>query len=220
MLTAPKPRCVGAAKLPEDVRSPSRPLPPVGPDDQVPILLRVVDYRRHRLVGGGGSAADPEAGSDPSSIDREQLLRADAEARRLAHTEFERPLVVDAGAGTGKTGLLTARVVAWLLGQGWQRHAADGDNPARRAIERVVAITFTEAAAAEMAERVAEALSELARGGDPPPGIDADLVEVAGDERAERAAALADEVHRLQAQTDRCRCRKEHKSLKIPERFQ
>jgi ATP-dependent helicase/nuclease subunit A len=135
------------------------------------------------------------------TTDRERLLRADAEARRLAHTEFERPLVVDAGAGTGKTALLTARVVAWLLGPGWQRHAVDGDNPARRVIERVVAITFTEAAAAEMAQRVAEALSELARGGEPPPGIDADLVAVAGDERAERAAALADEVHRLQAQT-------------------
>jgi ATP-dependent helicase/nuclease subunit A len=134
----------------------------------------------------------------------ERALRADAEARRLAHTEFGRPLVVEAGAGTGKTALLTARVVAWCLGPGWQLHAGAGaDNAAvaRKVIEGVVAITFTEAAASEMAQRVAEALSLLARGIDPPAGVDSNLLSVAAEERTVRAAALADEVHRLAAQT-------------------
>ncbi len=134
----------------------------------------------------------------------DSMLRADAEARRLAHTEFDRPLVVEAGAGTGKTALLTARVVAWCLGPGWQLHAGAGaDNAAvaREVLDGVVAITFTEAAASEMAQRVAEALSLLARGMDPPAGVDRDLLAVADEERTARAAALADEVHRLAAQT-------------------
>ena len=58
--------------------------------------------------------------------DRPDLLAQDADARRLAQTEFGRPLIIEAGAGTGKTGLLTARVVAWCVGPGWERHAEGG----------------------------------------------------------------------------------------------
>ncbi len=130
-------------------------------------------------------------------------LAADLEARELAQTEFDRPLVIEAGAGTGKTALLVARVVAWCVGPGWARHA-DRKEPgsvARKVLERVVAITFTEAAAAEMAERVAQAFSDLAVG-TVPVGVDRSLLDVEDDEElAARAAALADEVHRLQAQT-------------------
>ena len=135
--------------------------------------------------------------------DRDLALAADADARRLAQTEFERPLVIEAGAGTGKTALLVARVVAWCVGPGWLRHADRGtsDAVARRVVERVVAITFTDAAAAEMAERVARALSDLASG-KTPVGVDRPLLQVENDaELAMRARALADEVHRLQAQT-------------------
>jgi superfamily I DNA/RNA helicase len=88
---------------------------------------------------------------------------ADAAARRLAQTDFTRPLVLEAGAGTGKTTTLVARVLAWCLGPGWVRHhrrlederrrlgkrqAASDDDVAAAALGRVVAITFTEAAAA------------------------------------------------------------------------
>ena len=45
---------------------------------------------------------------------------ADAEARRLAQTCFDRPLVLEAGAGTGKTATLVARVLSWCLGPGWE----------------------------------------------------------------------------------------------------
>ena len=62
------------------------------------------------------------------------LLAQDAETRRQAQIEFHRPLVLEAGAGTGKTPTLVARVLAWILGTGWDRAVerspeADVDGP-------------------------------------------------------------------------------------------
>ncbi|MFY9823780.1 MAG: UvrD-helicase domain-containing protein, partial [Thermoanaerobaculia bacterium] len=55
---------------------------------------------------------------------REQILRGqDREARRAAQTRFDRPLVLEAGAGTGKTTTLIGRLLAWTLGAGWERTA-------------------------------------------------------------------------------------------------
>jgi ATP-dependent helicase/nuclease subunit A len=144
--------------------------------------------------------------------DRSLQLELDGEARKLAHREFSRPLIIEAGAGTGKTALLTARAVAWCVGPGWERHAAAGAEAtvvARRVIERVVAITFTEAAAAEMAQRVGQALAALAQG-EPAVGVERDLLAV--EHNAElrlRCAALADEVHRLPASTFHSWCHRE-----------
>ena len=88
------------------------------------------------------------------------LRERDARARRAAQTIFDRPLVLAAGAGTGKTATLVARIVSWCLGIGWERAAAEerallpnGEEPAAeriaaRVLDGVVAITFTEAAAA------------------------------------------------------------------------
>jgi len=87
----------------------------------------------------------------------------DQATRQLAQNEFLRPLIVEAGAGTGKTALLVARVAAWCVGAGWQRHQKDEGNReavAQWVIKGVVAITFTEAAAAEMATRIGEALEK------------------------------------------------------------
>src|SRR5512145_3234968 len=99
---------------------------------------------------------------------RADLAVLDLEARLVAQREFRRPLMVEAGAGTGKTAALVARILAWSLGPGWERAAAaEGDSAdpiAARTLRGIVAITFTEAAAAEMATRFAEALEELASG--------------------------------------------------------
>ena len=96
----------------------------------------------------------------------------DDDARRLAQTQFDRPLAVEAGAGTGKTTVLVARILAWCLGRGWMEgrdRLIDGgdssptdDGIAAHVLDGLVAITFTEAAAAQMARRVARGLSTLA----------------------------------------------------------
>ncbi len=88
----------------------------------------------------------------------------DCRARLAAQTVFDRPLALEAGAGTGKTATLVARIVAWCLGPGWEFEAERGgtdDEIATRVLDGIVAITFTDAAAAEMAGRVAEALAAL-----------------------------------------------------------
>ena len=104
---------------------------------------------------------------------------ADSLARERAQTVFDRPLVLEAGAGTGKTSTLVARIVAWCVGEGWTRAeeriaASQRGEPTsiqeRRAriaadvLGRVVAITFTDAAAAEMSARVGGGLADLSRG--------------------------------------------------------
>src|SRR3954447_23131605 len=96
---------------------------------------------------------------------RADLLVEDRAARRAAQTRFDVPLVLQAGAGTGKTTTLIGRLLAWTLGEGVERaerRPADraekrtgrkteegADRVAAEVLGRVVAITFTEAAAAE-----------------------------------------------------------------------
>ena len=100
-------------------------------------------------------------------------VESDEAARILAQREYVHPVSLQAGAGTGKTAVLVARVCVWSLGEGWERAAqrlADraGESPPERlaseTFRRVVAITFTEAAAAEMAVRVGAALLKLQAG--------------------------------------------------------
>jgi ATP-dependent helicase/nuclease subunit A len=139
-------------------------------------------------------------------------IAADERSRRYATSEFGRPVVVVAGAGTGKTALLVARVVTWCVGPGWQRHEdlqLDRRAIARKVIERVVAITFTEAAAAEMARKIGQAFLELA-GGREPVGWDPDpdLLPADAAEVESRAAALSDEGHRLVVSTIHAFCQR------------
>ncbi|OYV93963.1 MAG: hypothetical protein B7Z68_08145 [Acidobacteria bacterium 21-70-11] len=150
------------------------------------------------------------------------LRTADAEARRRSQTSFERPLVLEAGAGTGKTATLVARVVAWCLGPGWRRAASElaaqqqrsgkGEAPgaeriAARVLDGVVAITFTEAAAAEMASRVALGLAEVERGALPKGLLAEALAGADGDERP-RAAALLVALDHLVVATIHAFCRR------------
>jgi ATP-dependent helicase/nuclease subunit A len=74
------------------------------------------------------------------------------QANRVAiRTELDRTLFVEAGAGTGKTTELVARVLA-LVESGVE-------------MRRIAAITFTEAAAAELRSRLREALDRAAAEG-------------------------------------------------------
>jgi ATP-dependent helicase/nuclease subunit A len=154
-----------------------------------------------------------------SSGDRDAAARAaDAAARIAAQTVFDRAVVREAGAGTGKTSTLVARVVCWCLGPGWERAAGGEARPhawksgplpperiAAAALEGVVAITFTEAAAAEMAARVARALAAVGRG-EAAEAIAAEALPADAETRRERARALLLAVDRLRVSTIHAFC--------------
>jgi DNA helicase II / ATP-dependent DNA helicase PcrA len=84
------------------------------------------------------------------TLTAEDLLDGLNEPQRAAVTHAGTPLLVVAGAGSGKTRVLTRRV-AWLIAQ---RNAHPGS---------ILAITFTNKAAAEMRERVEELVGRRAR---------------------------------------------------------
>ena len=135
----------------------------------------------------------------------------DSVARELARTTFDRPLVVEAGAGTGKTTALVARVLTWVTVDGWAEAARRlGDAPpaeiAAEVLDGVVAITFTEAAAAEMADRIGQGLASLADA-EPVIGLPADLGPPA-DVIAVRCRALLEAIDRLVVSTIHAFCRR------------
>jgi exodeoxyribonuclease-5 len=80
---------------------------------------------------------------------------SDAIHRRRALTDHSATLLVEAGAGTGKTSLLAGRVALLL---------ASGVHP-----RNVAAITFTELAASELLQRIQEYVRELVSGNVPEP---------------------------------------------------
>ena len=144
---------------------------------------------------------------------------ADAAARQLAVERFEVPVLLEAGAGTGKTRALVSRLLTWTLGPGWreaeerltsrarERRAAPpaDDLVAAEVLDGLVAITFTEAAAAEMAGRLATSLAAVAAGQLPEDA--AESLAAVGPQAALRARRLVDELGRARIQTIHAFCR-------------
>ena len=77
----------------------------------------------------------------------------DHEDRERARCELGRNIVVSAGAGTGKTTLLTDRILFLIL--------AGGPGRSGIKITEIVALTFTDKAAGEIRERVTGKLIDL-----------------------------------------------------------
>jgi len=81
--------------------------------------------------------------------DLQRHLEADETTRRRIREGLDANMLVEAGAGTGKTRALVERYVSLVL----------NGTP----VDRIVAITFTEKAAAEMRERVRSGVEDALR---------------------------------------------------------
>jgi ATP-dependent exoDNAse (exonuclease V) beta subunit len=134
------------------------------------------------------------------------LLARDAESRRRALEPGS--FIVEAPAGAGKTELLTQRVLMLL---------ARVDEP-----EEIVAITFTNKAAAEMRQRILEALHRAAKGDVPEQAhkrVTFDLATAALAASARRGWNLLDHPGRLRVTTIDAFCAGLARQMPVLSRF-
>ena len=86
---------------------------------------------------------------DPAGVTRRETI--DQATRDRVRDEHDVSLFVEAGAGTGKTTALVDRVVALVVTGGLE-------------LRELAAITFTEAAASELRDRIRDGLEAVAAG--------------------------------------------------------
>jgi ATP-dependent helicase/nuclease subunit A len=98
----------------------------------------------------GAPPVDAAAAADPARGARGDGWPPDAAARERIHRDLNASLLVEAGAGSGKTTAMVGRMVALV-------------RTGAATVDQIAAVTFTRKAAAELRERFQEALEEAFR---------------------------------------------------------